>query len=60
VATSFTIPLLKLDAYAHFGARPAGSKTFECVFEDRDIHLWLGRLYVCFERPGWQRLSSQG
>lgn len=58
MASCFRIPLLKLDGYAHFGVRAVGSKTFEIVVEERDIHLWLGRLYVCMERPGWQKLPS--
>jgi hypothetical protein len=58
MATCFRIPLLKLDGYAHFGVRPVGSKTFEKVVEERDIHIWLGRLYVCLERPGWRLLPS--
>jgi len=58
MATCFTIPLTKTAVYVHFGVRPVGSKTFEAVVEERDIHLWLGPLYVCLERPGWQRLPS--
>lgn len=58
MATCFRIPLLKLDGYAHFGGRPVGSKTFEAVVGERDIHLWLGPLYLCLERPGWRRQPS--
>lgn len=58
MATCFRIPLLKLGGYAHLGPRPVGSKTCEVVVEERDIHLWLGTLYVCLERPGWQKLPS--
>lgn len=50
----FTIPFLKTDGILSIVPRRLGSKSLECVVEERDIHLWVLRLYMCLERPGWQ------
>lgn len=54
MAYVFQVPFLKTDAILSYAPRPRGSNFLECAVEERDIHLWLGRLYVCLERPGWQ------